>query len=178
MLERIQFLIEQAERARREGRSHDAHSHFTEAVTLCRQAAASRELIQALKGLGQIERDLGNGDAARALHEEAVALCRLGVDARQLAHTMRHLGDIHQEAERLDLAEPCYREALALYRGHSETAPLDLANTLRPLAILEERRGRNESAIAFWTEAGGLYKALNVQEGVTESEKYLRALGQ
>lgn len=176
MLEQIQALMQHGRRARHEGRPHDAHRHFAEAVTLSRQTAAPRELIQALKGLGQIERDLGNGDAAQPLYEEAVALCRLEHDALQLAHTVRHLGDIHQDAGRLERAEPCYREALALYRGHRQTASLDLANALRPLAILEERLGHDDSAIALWSEAQSLYEAVNVQEGVDEGAKHLRAL--
>jgi hypothetical protein len=43
----------------------DAHRDFLEAVTLARQADSPPDLIQALKGLGQIERDLDRGDAAR-----------------------------------------------------------------------------------------------------------------
>ena len=69
MSERPLVLIEQATRARRSGRLLDAHRGFLEAVTLSRQAGAPHDLIQALKGLGQIERDLGRGEAARPLYE-------------------------------------------------------------------------------------------------------------
>jgi tetratricopeptide (TPR) repeat protein len=172
----IQALMQQATRARREGRLQDAHRDFAEAVALCRQSDRPRDLVQALKGLGQIDRDLGHGDAAQPLYEEAVAICRQVNDPLQLAHTVRHLGDIHQDAGRLDRAEPCYREAMALYRGHRQTAPLDLANTLRPLAILEERLGETKEAIALWTEARDLYSVVNVQQGVAESAAHLRRL--
>lgn len=169
-------LIEQATRARREGRLSDAHRGFAEAVAICRQAALEGELTHALKGLGQIERDLGHGDAAQPLYEEAVAICRHGNDARLLAHTIRHLGDIHHDGGRLDRAEACYREALEIYRAHPHTAPLDLANALRPLAILEERLGRIEQAIELWTEARDLYESVSVRAGVIESAERLSRL--
>ena len=178
MSERARVLMEQATRARRSGRLLDAHRDFLEAVTLARQADSPPDLIQALKGLGQIERDLGRGDAARPLYEEAVALCRAEDDPLQLAHTVRHLGDIHQDDGRLDLAEPCYQEALTIYQGHPRTAPLDLANALRPFAILQESLGRTKAARELWTEVRNLYSALNVREGVAESTKRLTRLGQ
>jgi tetratricopeptide (TPR) repeat protein len=177
MSDRSRVLLEQAKRARRDGRVLDAHRDFLEAVVLCRQASAKRDLIQALTGLGQIERDLGRGEAARPLHEEAVTICRGEDDPLQLAHTVRHLGDIHQDAGHLDLAEPCYREALAIYRGHPKTPPLDLANTLRPLAMLHEGLGQSAQAIVLWTEAKDLYGALNLREGVAESTAHLTRLG-
>ncbi len=61
-------LVRQADRARRENRLADARRDLVEAVALCRQAGVQRELVQALKGLGQIERDLGRGEAARPLY--------------------------------------------------------------------------------------------------------------
>jgi tetratricopeptide (TPR) repeat protein len=107
-------LMGAAQLARRERRLADAHRDLVEAVRLCRQSGERRQLVQALKALGQIERDLGRGDAARPLYEESVALCREVGDPLLLAHTVRHLGDIHRDAGRLADAEPCYREALAL----------------------------------------------------------------
>ncbi len=169
-------LVRQADRARRENRLADAHRNLVEAVALCRQAGVQRELMQALKGLGQIERDLGRGDAARPLYEEAVAICRGEGDPLTLAHTVRHLGDIHHEAGRVELAEPCYHEALALYRSQERPPPLDVANAIRPLAILKEDAGEVEEARRLWEEARDLYAAVNVREGVTESSARLARL--
>ena len=134
-------LMERADQARREHRLADAHRDLVEAVALCRHKGMQLELLRALKGLGQIERDLGRADAARPLYEEAVAICRRNDDTLALAHTIRRLGDIHRDTRRPDLAEPCYDEALALYRSNERTAPLDLANAIRPLAILKEGAG-------------------------------------
>jgi tetratricopeptide (TPR) repeat protein len=160
-------LITDAERARREHRLADAHGDLVEAIALCRDAGMKRELVQALKALGQIERDLGRGDAARPLYDEAVAICREEGDTLTLAHTIRHLGDIHQDAGRVELAEPCYIEALA---------PLDLANAIRPLAILKDEAGDLEDARRLWEEARDLYAAVDVPEGVAESSARLARL--
>lgn len=128
--------------------------------------------------LGQIERDLGRGEVARPLYEEAVSLCRGQSDVLRLAHTVRHLGDLHLDAGRLDLAEACYEEALALYRSSAHTAPpLDLANAIRPLAILRERLGKADEAVPLWQEARDLYLSANVGEGVAECSKHLDQLG-
>lgn len=170
-------LMERAHQARRERRLADARRDFVEAVALCRHKAMQRELVQALKGLGQIERDLGHAGAARPLYEEAVAICRRREDTLELAHTIRHLGDIHRDTGRPDLAEPCYDEALTLYRGCERTAPLDLANAIRPLAILKEGAEEIEEARRLWEEARDLYAAAEVGEGVDDCSARLERLG-
>jgi tetratricopeptide (TPR) repeat protein len=162
--------------ARRERRSGDARREFSEALAIARRSGSRRELVEALKGLGQIERDLGHGEAARPLYEEAVALCREEENPLALAHTIRHLGDVHRAAGRRDLAEPCCLEALALYRGSPRTAQLDLANAIRPLAILRSESGQIEEAQRLWEEARDLYRAVGVHEGVAESSARLARL--
>lgn len=67
MSETVVELVQRAQRARREHRLADAHRDLLEAVAVSRQAGARHELVLALKGLGQIDRDLGHGDAARPL---------------------------------------------------------------------------------------------------------------
>ena len=179
-------LMRRAARARRDalsGRIADgenliaeAHRDLVEAVRLCRQPGEQSGLVEALKALGQIERDLGRGEAVRPLYEEAVVICRAEGDPLTLAHTVRHLGDIHRDAGRAALAEPCYDEALALYRSHDRTRPLDLANAIRPLAILKDDAGQVEQARQLWEEARDLYAAVNVPEGVAESSARLARL--
>jgi tetratricopeptide (TPR) repeat protein len=176
MSESIRLLIKQATLARRSDRLSDAHRMFGEAVMLGRKENAKRDLIDALKGLAQIRRDMGQGEAALPLYEEAVAHCRGENDSLLLAHTVRHLGDIHQDAGRLDLAETCYREALALYRADAKTDQLDLANTLRPFGILQEMQGKSADAIAAWTEARDIYAKLGIEVGVAEGTKRLKKL--
>ncbi|MCH7592049.1 MAG: tetratricopeptide repeat protein [Planctomycetes bacterium] len=161
-------LVRQAHAARRENRLTDAHRDLVEAVALCRQDGAQRELVQALRGLGQIERDLGRGDAARPLYEEAVAIARAEGEPLALAHAVRHLGDLHHDAGRIELAERCYDEALAVYRSHKDTLPLDLANAIRPLGVLKDNAGEVDEARRLLEEARDLYTSVNVREGVVE----------
>jgi len=168
--------VDRGRRARREDRPEDARVAYAEAIAECRGPASRGLLIEALKGLAQVERDLGRPAAALPLYEEAVAVVRETADALGLAHTLRHLGDAHRETGEIELAEPCYREALAIYRSHPETAPLELANAIRPLAIVEEKAGRSAEARRFWHEARDLYAAAGVEAGFAECAQRMEAL--
>ena len=169
-------LMNQADCARREHRLADAERDLSEAVGLCRADAARRELAQALKSLAQIKRDSGHADAARLLYEEAVAIYREERGPLDLAHTIRHLGDVHRHEGHAKLAEDCYLEALALYRDRQETPSLDLANAIRPLALLKDDAGEVEEARRLWEEARELYAGVNVEAGVAESSARLARL--
>ncbi len=136
------------------------------------------ELGQGLKKLGQIYRDLGRAHAALPVYEEAVAICREKGDALDLAHTVRHLGDIQRHEGHAKLAEDCYLEALTIYRGDAQTPLLDLANAIRPLAILKDEAGEIEEAKRLWEEAKRLYAAVDVAAGVRECSARLARLAQ
>jgi ankyrin repeat protein len=146
----------------------EARASFAEAAKKSRENGNRRELVAALKGVAQIERDLGRRVEALPFYEEAVAVCRDVGDPLLLAHTLRHLGDVHHDDGRDDLAEPLYDEALALYR-ESEAPPLDLANALRSLAVIKHSE-------ALWEEAFRLYAATNVAPGVVEAALRLAKL--
>lgn len=176
MADKLDKLLSIASQARREHRHADARKDLVEAVQLARTGEDPIGLATALTALGQIERDLGNGDAALQHYEEAVAIYRPGSDFLKLAHTIRHVADILQDERRLEQAEPLYREALALYLSNKQTPPLDLANAIRGLALLTTSTGRAAEAKALWEEARSLYAALGVDAGVTESSRQLALL--
>jgi hypothetical protein len=73
-------------------------------------------------------------------------------------------------------AEPCFNEALGIYRQEEKTHDLDLANAIRPLAILKESVGDASTAAPLWEEARSLYESLGIQEGVSECSKHLARL--
>ena len=171
-------LLRQASQARRENRPVDAKRDLEQAVDICRKASDRAALAQALAALGQIERDLHHSDIACRHYEEAVAIYRSEDDALRLAHLIRHVGDIHRNEQRCPQAERCYREALDIYRNHNLTAPLDLANTIRGLAILKFDADEAEEARALWQEAGTLYASVNVEAGVAESSRRLALLAE
>jgi tetratricopeptide (TPR) repeat protein len=168
-------LMSEARRLRFEDPA-EAQRLFEKAVEESRKQGSPQKLIQALKGVGQIARDLRANDLALRLYQEAVALCRNENDALLLAHTVRHVGDIHQDMKRDDLAAPCYEEALGIYRSHRETSKLDLANAVRPFALLKENAGAIDEAKQMWAEARDLYAAASVPEGVKECSRRLALL--
>jgi tetratricopeptide (TPR) repeat protein len=176
MTDAIDKLLNNAAHARREHRPADAKRDLVEAVQLTRKRQDQIDLARALTALGQIERDLGNGDAALQHYEEAAVIYRSGSDSLRLAHTIRHVADILQDEGRLEQAEPLYREALALYLSNEQTPPLDLANAIRGLALLTTSTGRSPEARALWEEARTLYAAVNVDAGVAESARQLALL--
>lgn len=146
----------------------EARELFAEAAAMARESGARRELVEALKGIAQIERDLGRRAEALPFYEQAVAVCREIGDPLLLAHTLRHLGDLHHDDGRDDLAEPFYAEAIALYRA-SDAPLLDMANALRSLAIIKDTE-------ELWEEAFHLYVATNVPPGIAESAMRLARL--
>jgi hypothetical protein len=56
-----------------------------------------------------------------------------------------------------------------LYRADPQTPPLELANALRPLALLKHDAGEFAAAERSWEEAKNLYSSVNVYAGVAES---------
>ena len=174
---RILSLLRRARLARGAGHLADAGERFKHAVSISRQARSKRCLVSALKGVAQIERDSGRAADSIPFYEEAVLLCREIGDPLLQAHTIRHLGDAYQDVESREQAAECYEEALSLYRESGDAGRLDLANAVRPFAILKERMGDTAGAVELWTEAHRLYSSVNVQAGIDESTTHLQGLG-
>jgi len=169
-------FIRSGYQARREGRLQEARQIFSDSIASSRNAADPLWLGSSLAGLGQIERDLHNTDAALQHYEEAVEVYRSGAHPLRLAHTLRHLADILRGDGAIERARPLYEEALRIYRDHADTAPLDLANTIRGFALLRGAAGEQEEAKLLWQEARQLYASADVQAGVEESERQIARL--
>lgn len=170
-------LIARAVQHRAQRAIPEASRDWAEAVEMSRQQNDMPALIRALRGAAETERVRGRNHEAAVSYEEAVSLCRQQNDALPLAHTVRHLGDVRRHLEQYEVAESCYEEALAIYRGEPEANPLDVANTLRPFAILREKMGDADGARAFWREARELYESLGIDAGVAEASQALAQLG-
>ena len=113
--------------------------------------------------------------SARAHYLEAAKGYRARDEMLAYAHAIRHVGDIYMEESNIAAAQPLYEEALGIYRGSLHTKILDLANTLRPYAILQEARGNTALATSLWREARHLYAALHIEAGVAECDAHLRS---
>ena len=168
MTDAIDKLLSAAAQARREKRFADARRDLVEAVALARAGNDRNALARAVTELGRIERDMGHSDAALASYQESAAIYRGQGNALKLAHTIRNLGDILQDAGRPAEAEPCFREAITIYRANPDTPALDMANALRPLALLRDRAGDFDEADHLWDGAKELYAAVKVFPGIAE----------
>jgi len=89
---------------------------------------------------------------------------------------MRHIADIHQQEGNFAEAKPLYEEALEIYRSNLDTKLLDLANTVRPYALLNEQQGHLEAASKLWEEARILYGSLRIDAGFSECEAHITRL--
>ena len=166
-------LLERALLARRQSRFTDSYRDSCEAVQLSRRDGDKDCLIRALRMLGQIERDEKRPERALPHYQESVALCRTEGSALRLAHSIRHSGDLLMELQRLDEAAKEYEAALAIYRQDPGTKPLDLANTIRAIAVMKGRLGESHAARLFWEQARALYFASNVVQGLSECDSQL-----
>lgn len=169
----ISALLERASLARREGRWRDARRSLVHAAESARASESVVELVRAINGLAQIDRDEGRPFDALPRYQAALELCRERGAPGPLAHTARHLGELLVELGRLGEAEPLLTEALALHRSDESSGRLRLANALRPVALLREAQGRADDARSLWREARELYAAEGIDTGVEECDAHL-----
>lgn len=175
MTEDAESLLATAAQARRDGRLDEAFRAYEGAADLSRGAGSEHRLVRALSGLGQIERDRGALDRAQRQYEAALDVSR-GLGHPLLVATMaRHLGDVYRENGLSERAEPLLAEAVKLYRGSLDTKVLDLANAIRPLALLLTAKGDAGAARPLWQEARALYSSIHVTAGVSECDANLPA---
>lgn len=180
MTERLREEVERARQARIEGRAAEARGALEAALAQARadgdDEACGEAMFEARMLLAHLERDLGNADAARVLYEATVRFCPADARPRRHALALRHLADVRRESGDLAEAERGYAQALAILRDADDAMPVDLADTLRPYALLCEATGRADDARDAWREARGLYVVEGVEPGVEECDAALRRL--
>jgi tetratricopeptide (TPR) repeat protein len=173
MSETFQEQFARGYKARREGRAADSRAIFLKAVRSAAEDGDRPDLAEALCGLGQAERDIGNLPASRHHYQGAAVLYREIGPSASLAFALRHEADIVRELCLPAEAEPLYLEAEGIYRQQGEAAELDLANTLRGLALVYESSGRADASKPLFEQARALYAKCKVQAGVAECEEKL-----
>ena len=152
----LEDLLRLAFDARRSARPEDAWPHLLAAEAICRSKGRRRDLVTVLAAMAQLHRDAGALESALRFYEEAVTQCRHLRDLQAFAHTLRHLGEVRLELRHLARAQEHLRDALDIYRSQPATTPLDLANTVRPLAICLEHQGARDQARLLWSEGRDL----------------------
>jgi tetratricopeptide (TPR) repeat protein len=173
MAETFKELFARGYKACSEDRLADARAIFLKAVRNAAVEGDRPSLAEAFCGLGQAERGIGNLEAARHHYAEAGVLYRQIGPPERLAYAIRHEADILREASLPAEAEPLYLEAEGIYRQQGEEAALDLANTLRGLALVNESSGRLDAARSLFQQARELYAKGNVEAGVAECNQKL-----
>ena len=173
MSETIQKLFAKGYEARKLHQFPESRDAFLEAV---RDAATDGDralLAEALCGLAQAERDFDNLKASAHHYHNAVVLYRQLEQPERLAYALRHEAEVLREDGKSAEAEELFKEAETIYRGFGDKAALDLANTLRGLALVNEAEGRKDGARKFWREARELYAKCRVEAGVAECDRKL-----
>lgn len=170
----VTAVIKRARKARMTGELQRALTLYGQALAMAKDLELTTELIVALEGVGQIERDSGRLEAASANYLEAIEVCRDASEPLRAAHALRHLADIERERGNHETAVGSASEAVEIHRQHSEVSSLELANTLRVWALALESHGNSAAATRAWEEALRLYKAEGIEAGVRECEEQLR----
>jgi len=173
MSENFRELFARGYKARREGHIADSRAIFIKGVRNAAEESDRPSLAEALCGLGQAERDIGNLKAARLHYAGAATLYREIGPAERVAYAIRHEADIFRAEGQPADAEPLYLEAEKIYRQQGDEAALDLANTLRGLAVVTESLAKPDTSRSLWQEALQLYAKCNVEAGVAECDKKL-----
>jgi hypothetical protein len=172
----LKELLAQGYRARAAHDPVESRAAFFEAVRQASLESDRPSLAEAFCGLAQAERDIGALGPASHQYANAILLYReIGPPAR-LAYALRHEADVLREMGQPADAEPLYLEAESIYRQLGGQATLDLANTLRGLALVNESTGNLEESRKLWNEARKLYADCNVDAGVSECDKRLSQL--
>jgi tetratricopeptide (TPR) repeat protein len=178
-MKQVVELVKRALAARRDGDAQSAEAAAREALSLARSqtdGAGRDALVVALSVMAQVDQDAGRLDVATQRYAQAAEVCRRRPVSPRLPHVLRHLGMLQFRARNLLAAISCCEEAVEIRRSEPSTPPLEMANTLRPLALIRETEGRRAEAAALWKEASSLYAAAGVESGVEESRTRLAAL--
>jgi tetratricopeptide (TPR) repeat protein len=178
MTDKFKELLAEGYRARRESRFPASRAIFLDVVRKAAEEGDRSSLAEALGGLAEAEDGIGNCEAARHHYASAAALYRQIGPPKMLACTLRHEADLWMQTNRPAEAEPLYLEAEKVYRQSGEESALDLAHTLRALALLREANGEAKAAMSFWQEACEIYARLQVEQALAECSSKLSPLSQ
>jgi adenylate cyclase len=133
------------------GRFPEAQALFQKALEKARQEPGLSEKAQASNNLGNVARDLGDYDGARAHFLDALAIWEKMEDAEWIAGTSNNLGNLGMSMGDFDLAAKHHADALNRWKsiGNVQGMALSQAN----LAFLALEKNEGERAIAAAEEA-------------------------
>jgi tetratricopeptide (TPR) repeat protein len=173
MTEKFKELLAEGHRARQESRLSASRAIFFDLVRKAAEEGDRPSLAEALGGLAEAEDGIGNCAAARHHYAGAAVLYREIGPPKALACTLRHEADLWMQTNQPAEAEPLYLEAEKAYRQSGQESALDLAHTLRALALITEAKGEAKAARSLWQEACEIYARLEIKEQRAECDRKL-----
>jgi tetratricopeptide (TPR) repeat protein len=173
MTEKFKELLAEGHRARQESRLSTSRAIFFDLVRKAAEEGDRPSLAEALGGLAEAEDGIGNCAAARHHYAGAAVLYREIGPPKALACTLRHEADLWMQTNQPAEAEPLYLEAEKAYRQSGQESALDLAHTLRALALITEAKGEAKAARSLWQEACEIYARLEIKEQRAECDRKL-----
>jgi hypothetical protein len=111
-------------------------------------------------------------DAAE-LYERAASA---ETDALRAEHARRHAAEIWIKNGQVNEGRAAIAQVMQVYRARNVSG-LELANALRVQGLAAEAAGELAEAVAAWSEAGRLYEAVGVAEGVAEAKRRVTKMG-
>lgn len=148
----------------------DLHSH---ALTVYRHLGDRRAEANALRGLGEVERLVGEFDQARNCDTQALTLARAVGDRRVEADALRGLGEIERLVGECDQARVYHTQALTAYRHLGDRR--GEVDGLWGLAQVERLVGDYSRAREYHTQALTLARHIGYRFGEADA---LWGLGQ
>jgi hypothetical protein len=143
MRQNLQEIIRKGHQAQCEGRLADSRAAFIDGVRRAAEDGDRTSLAEALCGLAEAEKGIGNLKAASLHYASAAVLYRQIGAKHPLADSLRHEAEVLWQMCQGQEAEPLYAEAEIIYRSLGDEAILDL-NTLRRLGLIKQQMGATE----------------------------------
>jgi tetratricopeptide (TPR) repeat protein len=169
------ILIDLGRQARRDHHLDEARARLHEALQCCGGKEDPRLVAELHAELAYVERALHHDQSAETHYRLATEKFRAVGDPLRTAHNMRHLADVLRETGRPAEAAPFYAESIEFYRNNQDY-PLQLANAIRGLALMQSDLGEFSESLQSWAEAKVLYQMVGVNAGVVESQMRIKEL--
>ncbi|MGA2711615.1 MAG: tetratricopeptide repeat protein [Bryobacteraceae bacterium] len=141
-----------ADLLREQGRVAEARGLFLETVNH-REGVLSKNLVNALIGLAEIDGKAGDREASAKEWNEVLAIARSEGDELSEAIASRGLGSMWLTAGDPARAEPLLRRSLSIMESNPGATPLDLANALCSMGLLYRAGNKLALAEAAWSRA-------------------------
>jgi tetratricopeptide (TPR) repeat protein len=144
-----------------------AVAFFNNGLALARELAEPRGIGAALRGLAQIETDLGNYKAAQTFLAESLNVLESAGDPRSYAKSISNLGIVAYFLSEYDQAKVHFQAAVDI--GRQINDPITLAGNLINLGSVALMQGHQAEARAHWEESLRMMRAVGNRVGVGQS---------